>query len=126
MNPSSIPSQFVYLMPKESGYETVYAEFQGQVCLLTPLLEYKTHQDFARTMLTMTHFTELIDGKEIVLMRGEYDGNRISPQEAQYLANQVQIYYIGSEEKYQHVVRFNHEPEKFDFGQLVKEMETLS
>ncbi|GIY79437.1 hypothetical protein CEXT_739061 [Caerostris extrusa] len=42
-------------------------------------------------------FTELQEGKGIVLMRGEYDDKTLKAHEAQCLTNQLQLYYGGSD-----------------------------
>lgn len=42
--------------------------------LFTPLAEYKLRQEYAQPLLVLTHYTDLIASKGIVLMRGEITG----------------------------------------------------
>ncbi|XP_077865592.1 ATP synthase mitochondrial F1 complex assembly factor 1-like, partial [Saccoglossus kowalevskii] len=60
----------------------------------------------------------------IVLMHGEHDTKTLKVQEAQFLANQLQMYY-GSDSvtKQQLLETFTKQPDKFNHMDLIKEME---
>lgn len=63
----------------------------------------------------------------IVLMRGEYDTNVINAQEAQCLANQLQLYYAQhNESKLELLKQFTREPDSFKHMDVIKELENLS
>lgn len=60
-------------------------------------------------------------------MRGEYDSNVINAQEAQCLANQLQLYYSqNNESKIELLKRFTREPDSFKHMDVIKELENLS
>lgn len=108
---------FLYALPREGGIEFFYAQFSGGQCAFTSLLEFKTHQEHARPNLVMTHYKELLGSKDIVLMRGEVQ--KLSVPDAQFLANQMQLYYLGTDANYALVETFNQRPEEFDHQQLI-------
>ena len=53
----------------------------------------------------------------MILMRGEVSPNGLQMHEAQFLANQLGLYYT-SDAHHEHVLAFNHNPSKFNFDQL--------
>lgn len=59
-------------------------------------------------------------------MRGEYDVNVLTAQEAQCLANQLQLYYAQSiPRKVEILETFTKTPEKFKHMDVIKELENL-
>lgn len=59
-------------------------------------------------------------------MRGEYDSNVISGQEAQCLANQLQLYYTqNNPKKVELLETFTKSPDKFKHMDVIKELENL-
>ena len=48
-----------------------------------------------------------------------------NPLEAQCLANQLNIYYLGTPHDFQHVQWFNRQPAKFDHNALITRLQTL-
>ncbi len=75
----------------------------------------------------------------IVLMLGELEANNLvrifslshydcflclqSVLEAQYLANQVQLFYASDDvERYALVRQFNHDPQNFDYQKLIEQL----
>lgn len=59
-------------------------------------------------------------------MRAEYDVNVISAQEAQCLANQLQLYYSRSDEsKLELLKQFTNKPDSFKHMDVIKELENL-
>lgn len=60
-------------------------------------------------------------------MRGEFDKNVINCQEAQCLANQLQLYYSQNDaEKTKLLQLFTKDPDQFKHMDLIKQIETLS
>jgi ATP synthase F1 complex assembly factor 1 len=56
-------------------------------------------------------------------MKGEFSST-LSVTEAQFLANQLQLYYTSSDKARWLLVRsFNHTPEDFDYTLLIKQLE---
>jgi ATP synthase F1 complex assembly factor 1 len=119
--------QFLYALPRGQGIEFVLGQWSGNDCYFTPLVTYQTYQENAPVALTIHHFTDLADTKDLVLMRGEYDPNLFTPVEAQFLAMQLQLYYgekvKPSKEKLLYM--FNHRPSEFQHMDLVAELDTI-
>lgn len=60
-------------------------------------------------------------------MRAEYDTNVINAQEAQCLANQLQLYYSQhNESKLELLKRFTREPDSFKHMDVISELENLT
>lgn len=64
---------FVYPLPREEGYEMWFSQFSGQRCYFTSLVNYQKFQDNAPISFTITHYTEFMESKGIVLVHGEVD-----------------------------------------------------
>ncbi|XP_065344247.1 ATP synthase mitochondrial F1 complex assembly factor 1 [Cloeon dipterum] len=118
---------FLFPLPRSNGYEFVVCQFAGNDIHFTTLINYQTHKENAPECLTLTHYTDLIDSKGIVLMRGEFDTDLLTVSEAQCLANQVQLYYgIPTESKKRLLDTFTNNPSAFKFMDLVSELENLT
>ncbi|KND03103.1 uncharacterized protein SPPG_02167 [Spizellomyces punctatus DAOM BR117] len=121
---------FLLPLPRNEGYEFFLLQFSGHQIYFTPLLEYKTHRENARPHLVLTHYVELADEKDIVLMVGELgdpDRKILTLQEAQNLVYQMQIFYVtGSQAKKDLVETFHKNPAGFDYQSLISAVETLS
>eukprot|EP00041_Stephanoeca_diplocostata_P008169 m.118332 g.118332 ORF g.118332 m.118332 type:complete len:303 (+) comp17203_c0_seq1:199-1107(+) len=115
---------FLLPVPRAEGVEFFYQQFRGNQIAFTSLLEYKTHSENARPYLLLNHYVELLESKGVVLMAGDLDDN-INVMDAQFLANQVQLYYLGDAEAYDVVKQFNHRPEEFDYNTLLTRLDTL-
>lgn len=120
-------STFLLPVPRSQGYEFIMCQFLGNEVHFTPLIAYQTHKENAPECLTMTFYTDLMDDKSIVLMRGEYDSNILNCQEAQCLANELQLYYSqNSERRVNLLKKFTYSPNEFNHMDLIAELETLS
>lgn len=119
-------STFVLPVPRSQGYEYIMCQTVGHEVHLTPLIAYQTHKENAPECLTITYYTDLQD-KGIVLMKGEYDTDILNCQEAQCLANQLQLYYAQDNEKRLKLLqRFTYKPNEFNHMDLIAELECLS
>ncbi|KAK4513765.1 phosphatidylserine decarboxylase [Mucor velutinosus] len=120
---------FILPMPRDTGLEFFFLQFQAHQCNITSLLEYKTRGEKARPFLTITHYPELADTKGIVLMRGEINENpkkMISVANAQFLAFAVQQFYsTNNPTSVKLVETFNTSPEEFNYQDLIKELENI-
>lgn len=115
---------FIYPLVKDQGYEFILAQFQNNQCFFTSLLNYQVHGENAPWQMNLTHYTELKDGKGIVLMLGEIDDEKMNILEAQCLAQQLQMFYAtADEERFNMVHTFNKDPTKFKHMDVVKEVE---
>ncbi|XP_015768214.1 PREDICTED: ATP synthase mitochondrial F1 complex assembly factor 1-like [Acropora digitifera] len=63
---------FIYPLPREQGFEFMYAEFKDHKCYFTSLLHYQTRGENAPWSLAMRHFTDLREKKVIVLRAPTY------------------------------------------------------
>ncbi|XP_059480524.1 ATP synthase mitochondrial F1 complex assembly factor 1 isoform X1 [Neocloeon triangulifer] len=118
---------FLFPLPRSNGYEFIVTQFSGNEIHFTTLINYQTHKENSPECLTLIHYTDLMESKGIVLMRGEYDNNILNASEAQCLANQVQLYYgQPSESKKKLLETFTNNPTAFRHMDLVTELESLS
>ncbi|KAJ1941654.1 hypothetical protein GGF37_003451 [Kickxella alabastrina] len=119
---------FIIPLPRKEGVEFYFLQFEHHQVHFTSLIEYKTNTVNARPYLTLTHYTDLMQGKGVVLMRGEMDGEQrfLDVQNAQYLALQMQQFYVtGGPEKRALLEKFNQRPEEFDYQELMSVAEKL-
>ncbi|GBP47448.1 ATP synthase mitochondrial F1 complex assembly factor 1 [Eumeta japonica] len=119
---------FLFPLPRAQGYEFIMCQNSGHSIHFTPLLAYQVHAENAPECLTIRHYTELED-KGIVLMRGEYDQNVLNGREAQYLANQFQLYYGTNDANTPEATllhSFTHNPESFRHMDLVERLENIT
>lgn len=95
--------------------------------LFTPLAEYKSRVAFAQPYLILTHYTDLSQSHNVVLMRGEIsDSVALGGTEAQVLAVRLQLFYNPSgeggereRERFDLLEKFHEKPEEFDLDRLV-------
>jgi ATP synthase mitochondrial F1 complex assembly factor 1 len=86
---------------------------------------FQVHKENAPECLNIVHYTEFKD-KGIVLMRGEYDTKVLTAQEAQFLANQLKLYYVVCDERKAEILdTFTKSPENFKHMDVIKELENL-
>ena len=117
---------FLFPLPRKNGYEFIVVQFLGKCAHFTTLINFQAHQENAPECLTLEHYTELLEEKGIVLMVGRYDSNVVTTQEAQCLANQVEMYYSNpSEEKRALLDIFTNTPDKFKHADLIEQLETI-
>ena len=126
---SDIPQKYQFILPisRETGLEFFFLQFQAHQCYFTSLLEYKTKGEKARPYLTITHYTELAQEKDIVMMRGDINSNPkklLSTSNAHFLAFALQRFYSTDDpQKLKLVQVLNTAPEKFDYQELITEVE---
>ncbi|XP_017849090.1 ATP synthase mitochondrial F1 complex assembly factor 1 [Drosophila busckii] len=116
---------FLLPLPRSEGFEFFMLQFSANTVHFTPLLAYQVHHENAPECLTLVHYTETED-KGIVLMRGEYDNKVLTAQEAQCLANELQMfYYKPDENKLKLLEVFTKRPDEFKHMDLIKEVENI-
>ncbi|XP_062509858.1 ATP synthase mitochondrial F1 complex assembly factor 1-like isoform X2 [Corticium candelabrum] len=97
--------------------------FSGHLCFFTALATFQSLGENAPILLTVTHYPELKNSKGIVLMKGDFTSD-LSTLEAQFLANQLQLYYTSRDKARWSLVRnFNFSPQDFDYMLLIKQLE---
>ncbi|KAJ2792824.1 hypothetical protein GGI18_000068 [Coemansia linderi] len=119
---------FVLPLPRaDQGVEFFLLQFDYHQVHFTSLAEYKVHTVQSRPVLTLTHYTDLMDCG-IVLMRGELDpeNRTFDVENAQLLALLMQLFYVsGGPQKRALLETFNHRPAEFDYAQLIEAAQTL-
>lgn len=120
---AEVSPTFLYPLPKTEGYEFVLAQFSKHRCFFTPLINYQVHGENAPWHLCLTHYTELMDTKGIVLMTSEVDTKHMTQLEAQFLTTLVQLFYTKTDEKHALVQQFNHKPDSFDHMSIIRAIE---
>ncbi|KAI9597729.1 ATP11 protein-domain-containing protein [Syncephalis fuscata] len=124
---------FILPLPRNEGVEFFWLQFSGHQCYFTSLAEYKLHAEHARPYLILTHYPELMDSKQVVLMRGELGDTESASQsvpmttdDARLLVYMLQDFYVtGSKDKQSLVERFHRQPETFKFEDLVDAVNRL-
>ncbi|XP_024135107.1 ATP synthase mitochondrial F1 complex assembly factor 1 [Oryzias melastigma] len=115
---------FLYALPRKEGYEFFVAQWSGHELHFTSLINVQTLGENAPSQLILYHYPELKDTKRVVLMTAEMDPKFVTVQEAQCLANQVQLFYgTQRQETYRLVETFNHHPADFKHMSVIAELE---
>lgn len=116
---------FILPIPRSQGYEFMMLQFFANTIHFTPLINYQVHKENAPECLNIALYSEL-RSKGLVLMRGEYDPKVISGQEAQCLANQLQMYYSQqSESRLNLLESFTNKPDTFKHMDVIDELNNL-
>lgn len=116
---------FIFPIPRSQGFEFIMFQFSANTIHFTPLLCYQVHKENAPECLNIVHYTEFKD-KGIVFMRGEYDSKVINVQEAQCLANQLQLYYTQDcPDRTNLLETFTKHPDQFKHMDVIKQLENL-
>ena len=91
--------------------------------LFTGLEDYKARGTQASPFLTVTHYTEFADSKDIVLIRGDVVfTSKLSDLEAKWLMETAQSFYLN-DTRYKLVERFNKETHEFEFKDVLQTLE---
>lgn len=117
---------FLLPLPRNEGYEFIVLQFEGNEVHFTPLISYQAYKADAPECLTLVYYAELLESKGVVLMKGEFDKNILSPIEAQCLVNTLHLYYGEKNEKRLNLMHtFTYSPDSFRYMDLVAEMDTI-
>jgi len=108
---------FIYPVPRDDGYEMFVGQFENDTFHFTSLHNYQKLQEFAPDQLTVTHYTELQEEKDIVLMSAMVDGKDcVSMMDAQMLCYLVQHYCVN----HPNLMReFNRDPKNFSHDRII-------
>lgn len=118
---------FVHPVPKDKGYEFYMSFFEEDAAHFTPLRKYKELKENSPECLEIHYYTELMDSKNIVLIRGTYDTDELTALEANCLASSLQLYYSELEGKRANSLQsFTETPEEFQHMDLIADFEAYS
>jgi ATP synthase F1 complex assembly factor 1 len=97
---------------------TYLLEHQGHQTFFTSLLTYQVKGTEAPVMLTLTYYTDLIETKGIVLLRGEIEEKGTDLESAKQLVETMRNFYLGDE--YSLVQQMHHSPSEFKFENVIE------
>jgi len=117
---------FVFALPRDDGYEFMLSQFAVNEFHFTTLINYQAFSENAPECLTIIYYTDLEAGKGVTLMKGEYDPKVLKAIDAQFLANQIQLYYAGSSNHLELLEKFKYSPDTFSHDQLIQRLETTN
>ncbi|KAG0586933.1 hypothetical protein KC19_2G128600 [Ceratodon purpureus] len=113
---------FVLPLRKGSGFISVVVQAQMPYMLFTALEDYRARGTEASPYFTVTHFTELVPTKSLVLVRGDIVfTSKLSDDEAETLLKTAHSFYIN-DERYRKVRKFNKDSREFDFKEVLQEL----
>uniref|UniRef100_A0A8D2QA75 ATP synthase mitochondrial F1 complex assembly factor 1 n=1 Tax=Zonotrichia albicollis TaxID=44394 RepID=A0A8D2QA75_ZONAL len=115
---------FLYALPRKEGYEFFVGQWSGTELHFTSLINVQTQGETAPSQLVLYHYPDLQKEKGIVLMTAEMDSKFLVVQDAQCLANQVQLFYATDRsDTYGLVETFNHRSSDFKYMAVIAELE---
>eukprot|EP01133_Synstelium_polycarpum_P010889 gene10889-12691_t len=115
---------FVFPLPGDKGYISILFQYQDpDYFMYTFLDQYKKYTVNAVPWLSAAHYTDLLESKGIVLMRADPNLEVLNTVQAQYLYNQTQIFLLD-DRKFNIMQTFTYNPSRFDFNQVLKEIDS--
>eukprot|EP01090_Pellita_catalonica_P008173 TRINITY_DN1887_c0_g1_i2.p1 TRINITY_DN1887_c0_g1~~TRINITY_DN1887_c0_g1_i2.p1 ORF type:complete len:216 (+),score=28.23 TRINITY_DN1887_c0_g1_i2:39-686(+) len=119
--------RFVFPVPRNQGFLQVMQEAQMEVdtILFTNLADFQESGKHAPISLSLLYYTDLQESNDLVLLRGDVDTKKLTTIEAQYLVNQLQIWYQIDTAKFELIKQFNDSPEGFDFDEVIKQVQVI-
>eukprot|EP00761_Pharyngomonas_kirbyi_P013772 gb/GECH01013801.1/.p1 GENE.gb/GECH01013801.1/~~gb/GECH01013801.1/.p1 ORF type:complete len:257 (+),score=54.81 gb/GECH01013801.1/:1-771(+) len=115
---SSKCPMFVIPVNRNIGYQNMVAQFQGNRCLIASLREYQENGDSTMPHLTLTHYTDLVSTKGIILMRGDVNTSHLNKGEAEEITRSLYRFYLHPK-LFPLVEKFNLNPNQFDINEVV-------
>ncbi|GLE01142.1 hypothetical protein PINS_up009972 [Pythium insidiosum] len=112
---------FVFPVYRQGGFFNMLCQFQDTCFLITYLEAFKENPGLAPPCLTVSLFDNLLDKKELGLIRADVV-NMLDKAESEKLLNQLLASY-SDESLFQWVDKFNNRPNEFDFEAYRKELE---
>jgi hypothetical protein len=114
---------FVFPVHRDDGHFQMLSQVQGKHVVLTMLDEYRLNGANAQPWLSLTFYDELVDEKELVLVRGDVLVPQLSLEEGERLWGNVRHFYLNEPEQ---VDMFNNRPREFDIeAHLARDFATL-
>lgn len=103
---------------------TLVLQHKGNTCIVTDLDSFQRFQHLAPPWLYLTHYDDLAESKDIVLMRGDVDLAKLTQVEAKVVSSFMHTFYLH-DEKYKLVHQFNKHPREFNFDALVADLQIM-
>ena len=116
---------FIYPLPSDTGYRFMFQQYSVNEFHFTTLEDYKLLKEHAPIYLTLSYYTQFAD-KNIVLMAGKYNLDKLKVEEAQLIAQLLQLTYGQNKlERIELIRKFNFTPNLFDYKELIQQFEKL-
>eukprot|EP01027_Heterolobosea_sp_BB2_P006774 GEZU01010179.1.p1 GENE.GEZU01010179.1~~GEZU01010179.1.p1 ORF type:complete len:134 (+),score=59.32 GEZU01010179.1:43-444(+) len=116
---------FVLPIFKNIGFMTVVIQFQNPYVLITSHREFMKKAQNAPPYLTLTHFTDLLRTKGLVLVRGEVNFEHINKGEAVEFLELLYKFYLTDDLYNKFVEPFNKYPHLFNFQELLNAIQKI-
>ncbi|KAK8692590.1 hypothetical protein V6N13_076047 [Hibiscus sabdariffa] len=114
---------FVVPLWRGSGYTTMFAQVQLPYMLFTGLEDYKARGTQASPYFTATFYTDFVESKDLVLIRGDIVfTSKLTDEEAKWLLETTQSFYLN-DVRYKLVECFNKEPRDFEFKDVLRALD---
>jgi len=123
---TDVCSTFVLPLARKNGHDFHVVQFSNCAFYVTPLVSWQAYKENSPATLTVIYFDELKPSKGLALMRGEFDKNSLTLQEAQNLAVQIHLYF--AEPNFNRNVlleKFVSEPSYFKHDDLIIALEEM-
>lgn len=91
----------------------MYAEWQDNHCIMTSLEAHRMNAGGAYPYFVLTLYDELIDSKDVCLVRGDIVSEYLDKKRCETLHELALSYYLRPE-NYAYVEQFNHRSKEFD------------
>ncbi|KAG2507449.1 hypothetical protein JM16_008871 [Phytophthora kernoviae] len=104
---------FIFPVYRQEGFFNMQCQFQQSCFLVTYLEAFKEDPSAAPPCVAVTLYDNLLEKKELALVRADVI-NMLDKKESQLLLQQLLISY-QNDKLYDHVNKFNNQPEQFDF-----------
>jgi len=117
---------FVFSLPRDEGYEFILTQFASNEFHFTSVINYQAYRENAPECLTIVYYSDLEVDKGITLMCGQYDPNVLNGVDAQFLANQIQLYYAGDGNHLELLKKFKYSPDTWSHNDIIHQLETTN
>ncbi|MES1919703.1 hypothetical protein MHBO_001487 [Bonamia ostreae] len=121
MKRSKIGKRFVFPVPTGKKFFVVYSEFQDNFCIMTSLEAFRLQKGDSYPYFILSFYDELIDSRDISLVRGQVLNEHMNIEQGKYLMEQTIGHYLD-DKKFERVRIFNTEPKKFDLAKYFKSL----
>lgn len=110
---------FVFPITRPKGYFTIVSQVQDSTILFTYLEAYKLNPHSAPPYLVLSLYSDLLQSNHLSFVRGDIV-NELDRGESEALVHSFLRCYVQDDALYrEHVEKFNHEPQAFDFDAYV-------
>ena len=100
---------------RQGGHFFLVSQLQDNSLLLTYMDEFKKKGVLATPYLIFTFFEELLETKNLALLRGDIVDHKLEKKEARDVLTDFFMFYLTPDLYDKYVYSFNGDPESFDY-----------